>query len=71
MLEKDGEPKSNECVNLIFLIFEDLNSHLHFDSGMGIIVTDLKVICTEIIDVLHLPEDLQFGKRANLPLELQ
>lgn len=47
------------------------HSHLHLDGRMRIVVTDLKVLCLEIIDGLHFPEDLQLRERQNLPLKLQ
>lgn len=38
---------------------------------MWVVVTDLKVLCTEVINGLHLSKDLEFGKGADFPLELQ
>lgn len=47
-----------------------LNSHLHLNGGMRVVVADLKVVCTEIIDTLHCSQDLQRGEGADLPLQL-
>ena len=46
------------------------NRHLHLDGRMGIVVADLKVFGAEIVDLLHLPQDLELGERPDLPLEL-
>lgn len=48
-----------------------LNSHLHLDGRMRVVVTDFKVLCTEIINLLHFPQDLEFREGADLPLKLQ
>ena len=37
---------------------------------MRLVATDLKVFGSEVVDRLHLPEDLQLGERSDLPLEL-
>lgn len=37
---------------------------------MRVVVADLKVLCTEVIDTLHLSQDLQLGERPDLPLKL-
>lgn len=47
------------------------HSHLHLDGRMRIVVTDLKVLCVEIINAHHFPQDLQLRERLNLPLKLQ
>lgn len=48
-----------------------LNSHLHLNAGMWVVVTDLKVLCAEIVDSLHFSQDLQFGEGPDLPLKLK
>lgn len=48
-----------------------LNSHLHLNGGMRVVVADLKVLCAEVIDTLHFSQDLQRGEGADLPLKLQ
>lgn len=37
---------------------------------MRVIVADLEVVRTEIIDTLHFSQDLQLGEGADLPLKL-
>lgn len=49
----------------------DSNSHLHLNAGMRVVVTDFKVFCTEIINILHISQDFQLGEGTNLPLKLQ
>lgn len=47
-----------------------LHCHLHLNGGMRVIVAYLKVICAEIINTLHFPQDLQLGEGSDLPLNL-
>ena len=49
----------------------DLNSHLHFDGRMGIVICNLKIFGSEVVDALHRPQDLELGEGADLPLKLQ
>lgn len=35
-----------------------LHSHLHLNDRMRVVVTDLKVLRPEVVDVLHFPQDL-------------
>lgn len=46
------------------------HSHLHLNGRMWIVVTDLKVLCTKIVNALHFSQDLQFREGSNLPLKL-
>lgn len=48
----------------------NLNSHLHFNCRVWVIVTYLKILCTEIIDSFDCASDLQFWKRSWLSLKL-
>lgn len=46
------------------------HSHLHLDGRMWVVVTDFKVLCTEIIDTLHFSQDLQLGEGSDFSLQL-
>lgn len=48
-----------------------LNSHLHLNSRMRVVVTDFKILYAEIANLLHIPFDFQFREGADVPLKLQ
>lgn len=62
-LQSKTRPKKNKVLTL--------NSHLHLDGRMRVVVMDFKILCLEIVNLNHLPSDLQFREGADLPLKLQ
>lgn len=38
---------------------------------MRVVVTDFKILCAEIVNLLHIPFDFQFREGADVPLKLQ
>lgn len=44
--------------------------HLHLDGGVWVVVTDLKVLCLEVVNGFHFPPDVQRWESPNLPLQL-
>ena len=66
-----SEGQAAPYLSLVTIKLGLLHSHLHLNGGMRVVVADLKVLCTEIIDALHFSQDLQRGEGADLPLKLQ
>lgn len=48
-----------------------LNSHLHFNSWVGIIVFDLKIFYFKVIDVFNFTKNSEFWERSRFSLELK